>query len=102
MKGIICVNAFGVPKESVFQAERLKSEFLSLGTETDIVSIDHDHVLTAVSGDLSLKGPDENWNITLPDSMSCLVPAGYPYKIFNKGGRCLVTPFADVSGEYNE
>ncbi len=73
-----------------------------LGTETDIVSIDHDHVLTAVSGDLSLKGPGENWNITLPDSMSCLVPAGYPYKIFNKGGRCLVTPFADVSGEYNE
>ena len=37
MKGIICINAFGVPKESVFQAERLKNEFSALGVETEII-----------------------------------------------------------------
>ena len=37
MKGIICVNPFGEPKESVFFAERLKEEFAALGTKTEIV-----------------------------------------------------------------
>ena len=73
-----------------------------IGETVRINSVDHDHVLTAVSGDLAIEGKDDNWSITLPDSMSCLVPAGYPYKIRNQGSRCLITPFADVSGEYNE
>lgn len=37
MKGIICVNPFGEPKESVFFAERLKEEFSALGVKTEIV-----------------------------------------------------------------
>lgn len=36
MKGIIAVNPFGVPKESVYQAERLKSEFENLGVSVRI------------------------------------------------------------------
>lgn len=37
MKGIICVNPFGEPKDSVFFAERLKEEFSALGVKTEIV-----------------------------------------------------------------
>ena len=37
MKGIICVNPFGMPKESVHFAERLKEEFATLGVKTEIV-----------------------------------------------------------------
>lgn len=37
MKGIICVNPFGEPKESVFQAERLKREFSRLKVNADII-----------------------------------------------------------------
>ena len=38
MKGVICVNPFGVPKESVYQAERLKNEFGKLGVNVEILS----------------------------------------------------------------
>lgn len=38
MKGIICVNPFGEPKESVYQAKRLKEEFAALGVNVRIVS----------------------------------------------------------------
>lgn len=38
MKGIIILNPFLVPDESVHQAERLKSEFSNLGVQTEIVS----------------------------------------------------------------
>jgi hypothetical protein len=38
MKGIIFINPFLVPIESVRQAERLKEEFNKLGVEIDIVS----------------------------------------------------------------
>lgn len=38
MYGIICVNPFLIPKESVYQAERLKDEFNKLGVKVDIVS----------------------------------------------------------------
>ena len=38
MKGIICVNPFGIPKESLFQAKRLKEEFDLLGVITEIIS----------------------------------------------------------------
>ena len=38
MKGIICVNPFGEPKESVYQAKRLKTEFADLGVNVEIVS----------------------------------------------------------------
>ena len=37
MKGIICVNPFGEPKESVHFAERLKEEFAALGVKTESV-----------------------------------------------------------------
>ena len=38
MKGIICVNPFGEPKESVYQAKRLKEEFAAFGIDADMVS----------------------------------------------------------------
>ncbi len=38
MNGIICVNPFGLPKESIFQAERLKEEFGLMGVNAEIVS----------------------------------------------------------------
>ncbi len=38
MKGIICVNPFGEPKESVHQAKRLKDEFATFGVSAHIVS----------------------------------------------------------------
>ena len=38
MKGIILVNPFGEPKESVYQAKRLKEEFALLGVKTEIIS----------------------------------------------------------------
>ena len=38
MKGIICVNPFGEPKESVYQAKRLKDEFAAFGVNADIIS----------------------------------------------------------------
>ena len=37
-KGIIIINPYLVPKESVHQAERLKEEFNKLGVEVDIVT----------------------------------------------------------------
>ena len=49
MKGIIFVNPFGVPKESIFQAERLKEEFSELGTAIDIVS--DGYAVNAIVGD---------------------------------------------------
>lgn len=38
MKGLIFINPFLVPKESVHQAERLKEEFNNLGVEAEIIS----------------------------------------------------------------
>ena len=37
MKGLIFVNAYKVPKESVHFAERLQAEFLTLGVNTEII-----------------------------------------------------------------
>lgn len=37
MKGVICINPFGEPKESVFFAERLKEELLNLGVFAEII-----------------------------------------------------------------
>ncbi len=37
MKGVICVNPFGEPKESVFFAERLKEELLNSGVFSEII-----------------------------------------------------------------
>lgn len=38
MKGIIIINPYFAPKESVYQAERLKEEFNNLGVDVDIVA----------------------------------------------------------------
>lgn len=37
MKGIIIINPYRIPKESVYQAERLKEEFNKLGVETEVI-----------------------------------------------------------------
>lgn len=38
MKGLIFINPYLIPKESVISAERLKKEFADLGVKTDIVA----------------------------------------------------------------
>ena len=49
LKGIIVINAFLRPKESVAQAERLKSEFESRGVEVQIIS--DGFIKSAIVGD---------------------------------------------------
>ncbi len=59
MKGLIFINPFLVPKESVHQAERLKEEFNNLGVNIDIVSDGYSRV--AIAGDnaeIDLNPPD--------------------------------------------
>ncbi len=50
MKGVIFLNPFLVPKESVHQAERLKEEFNKLGVEIEIVTDGFSRV--AIEGDM--------------------------------------------------
>lgn len=52
MKGVIIINPYRIPKESVHQAERLKEEFEKFGVKTDI--IDDGYLRAEISdGDLS-------------------------------------------------
>ena len=64
------------------------------GEETQICC-DRPHIITAVSGDLTLKGENDKWNITVSRSKSAVVPAGYKYLLNNTGDRYLLTPFKD-------
>lgn len=52
MKGLIIINHFRIPYESVYQAERLKEEFNKLGVDVDIID---DGYLKAVLDDGELK-----------------------------------------------
>ncbi|MBQ8426861.1 MAG: hypothetical protein IJX16_03760, partial [Clostridia bacterium] len=47
MKGVVIINPYRIPEESVYQAERLKQEFIKLGVKTDI--IDDGYLRTIIS-----------------------------------------------------
>lgn len=65
------------------------------GTNVNINMCDKNQILTAVAGDVFIKGENENWNIRVPQSKSAVIPAGYKYSVENKGDRFLLTPFKD-------
>lgn len=61
MKGIILVNPYKVPKQSLFQAERLQTELNNLGVDTEIISDGYAHA-SAESGGLRLDERFSNAN----------------------------------------
>ena len=77
-KGVIILNPFRVPDESVYQAERLKSEFNKLGVEVEIIA---DAFLCA-----DLTGGSLNCNLGTPDFIIYLDKDKYQSKILQKLG----------------
>lgn len=65
------------------------------GSTTAINSCDRNCILTAVSGDVKITGENENWTVTVKQSKSAVIPAGWKYKTENTGDRYLLTPFKD-------
>lgn len=65
------------------------------GKNVTVNSCDRPQILTAVAGDVTLKGENDNWNITVKQSKSAVIPAGYKYTTENTGDRFLLTPFKD-------
>ncbi len=67
------------------------------GSSITVNSSKHMHLVTATMGDCCISGPNENWNIPLKHSYTCLVPAtNEPYKIDAKeSGEVLLTPLKD-------
>ena len=78
MKGLIFINPFLVPKESVHQAERLKDEFNKLGVEVEIIS---DGYLR-----LSVEGERVFANLISPDFAIYLDKDKYLSEILTKRG----------------
>lgn len=67
------------------------------GDRTTVKSAEHMHLITATKGDCKISGPNENWNITLPYSFTCLAPrTREPYVIDTCGsGEVLISPLTD-------
>lgn len=67
------------------------------GERITVRSAEHMHLITAAKGDCRLSGPDNNWNITLKYSFTCLVPkTAEPYVIDTCGsGEVLISPLRD-------
>ena len=78
LKGLIFVNPFLVPKESVHQAQRLKEEFNSLGVDVEIVSDGNFRV--TMEGDKTLI------DLTATDFAVYLDKDKYLSQILEKGG----------------
>ncbi len=78
MKGLIFINPFLVPKESVHQAERLKEEFNKLGVEVEVVS--DGYLRVAAAGDNAFV------NLISPDFAIYLDKDKYLSEILEKGG----------------
>ena len=92
MKGLIFINPFLVPVQSVHQAERLKDEFNKLGVEVEIVS---DGYLRA-----SVEGERVFSNFNSLDFAIYLDKDKYLSEILEKAGCvCLtvITPYACVT-----
>lgn len=78
MKGLIFINPFLVPKQSVHQAERLKSEFNKLGVDIEIVSDGYARV--------ALKGDGADVDFDTPDFGIYLDKDKYLSQILTKSG----------------
>lgn len=78
MKGLIFVNPFLVPKESVHQAERLKEEFNKLGIDVDIIS--------DASMRIAIQAESATTDLPRPDFIVYLDKDKYLSKVFEKGG----------------
>lgn len=67
------------------------------GERITIKSAEHMHLITATKGDIKISGPNENWNITLQYSFTCLAPTTVePYVIDTCGsGEVLISPLRD-------
>ena len=78
MRGLIFINPYLVPKESVYQAERLKEEFNKLGVEIDVISDGFSRV--AISGDRAQA------DLPKPDFAVYLDKDKYLSNVLSKGG----------------
>ncbi len=69
----------------------------ALGKKITVKSSKHMHLVTATMGDCALSGPTPDWDITLRQSFTCLVPStSEPYAIdTNGGGEVLISPLRD-------
>lgn len=67
------------------------------GERMTVKSAEHMHLITATRGDCKLSGPNDNWNITLKYSFTCLAPkTSEPYAIDTCGsGEVLISPLRD-------
>ena len=82
MKGIICVNPFGVPKESVFFAERLKEEFALLNVSAEIVC--NGYLAGGIFGGKTAAKPDRDFAVFFDKDKylsACLEKSGV--RLFN-------------------
>lgn len=78
MKGLIFINPYLIPKESVYQAERLKDEFTKLGVSVDIISDGFSRV--------SLVGNGAKADLPAPDFAVYLDKDKYLSNVLSKGG----------------
>ena len=78
MKGLIFINPFLVPVQSVHQAQRLEQEFNKLGVEIEVVSDGFSHV--------SLSGDGALINMPTPDFAVYLDKDKYLSEILEKNG----------------
>ncbi len=78
MKGVIFINPFLVPEQSVHQAERLKTEFNNLGVDIDIVADGFSRV--------QVDGDDTIIDMYAPDFAIYLDKDKYLSEILEKGG----------------
>lgn len=67
------------------------------GERLTVRSAEHMHLVTATRGDCKISGPNDNWNVTLKYSFTCLVPRTIePYVIDTNGsGEVLISPLKD-------
>ncbi|MBO7344835.1 MAG: RimK family alpha-L-glutamate ligase [Clostridia bacterium] len=78
MKGVIFINPFLVPEQSVHQAERLKTEFNNLGVDIDIISDGFSRV--------QVDGKETLIDICAPDFAIYLDKDKYLSEILEKSG----------------
>lgn len=67
------------------------------GRRITVEAAEHMHLVTATRGDIMLRGPNPEWNVSLKYSFTCLVPATQrPYEIdTGTGGEVLLSPLRD-------
>ncbi|MBQ3115847.1 MAG: RimK family alpha-L-glutamate ligase [Clostridia bacterium] len=78
MKGLIFINPYLVPSESVYQAERLKQEFNKKGVDVEIIS--------DASMRIAVQADSAKTDLPKPDFIVYLDKDKYLSKVFEKGG----------------